>query len=146
MGGFKLLLMRVIMIFKRQLLMHSPLRQFLIQQLYLTLAVYLLGFIAFYFIFPDDSYIFFVFLPAIFYGVMAVFHGSLILASRQAARKFPSRFLAIFGAKILLLLIFIITYTYFNPGIAIPFLVSFLFLYLVYTIFEITALYRHLRQ
>jgi len=126
--------------------MQSPLRQFLIQQLYLTLAVYLLGFIAFSFIFPEDFHIFFVFLPALFYGIMAAFHGSLILASRQTTRKFPSRFMAILGAKIFVLLIFIITYTYFNPGIAIPFLVSFLFLYLVYTIFEITALYRYLRQ
>ena len=126
--------------------MYKPLQRFLVQQLYLTIVIYVLGFVAFYYMFPNHFNTFFIFLPLIFYVIMGVFHGTLIAASLKPMKKFPSSFLAVFGAKILVLLVFIITYAYFNPSIAVPFLISFLFLYVVYTAFEITMLFRYLKQ
>jgi hypothetical protein len=102
--------------------------------------------VAFYYMFPDYFSTFLIFLPLIFYVVMGVFHGILIEATRKPVKKFPSRFLTAFGAKILILLVFIITYAYFNPSIAVPFLVSFLILYIFYTAFEITTLFRFMKR
>jgi len=126
--------------------MLKPLQKFLLQQLYVTIVVYILGFVAFKYIFPSYYVPFFIFLPVIFYVVMAVFHGTLITAaSRLPVKKFSSRFLGVLGAKIFMFLIFIITYSYFNPQIAVPFLISFFILYVIYTFFEIMILLHYLR-
>ena len=126
--------------------MSKPLKTFLIQLLYLSLIVYGLGFITFKFLFPAHFYFFFVFLPVIFYAVNAVFHGTLLGASQLDMRKFSARFLAVFGVKIMILLVFIITYAYFNPEKAVSFLVTFFVLYLVYTTFEIVSVVRYLQR
>lgn len=126
--------------------MANPLKRFLLKQVYLTVAVYVLGYIAFNYLFPSSYDPFFIYLPVIFYVLTGVFHGSLLRASRLPVKKFSSRFLAIFGAKIMVYLLFIIVFSYFNPQIAVPFLVSFLILYLAYTIFEIVILLRYLRE
>ena len=125
--------------------MPKPLQQFLLQQLYMTIVVYVAGFLAFTYIFPRHYDSFFIFLPVIFYVVMAVFHGTLIGASRLPVKKFSSRFLGLLGAKLLLFLIFIIAFSYFNPQIAVPFLVTFLILYIIYTVFEIVNLFHYVR-
>ena len=112
--------------------MLKPLQKFLLQQLYVTIVVYILGFVAFKYMFPSYYVPFFIFLPVIFYVVMSVFHGTLIAAaSRLPVKKFSSRFLGVLGAKIFMFLIFIITYSYFNPQIAVPFLISFFILYII---------------
>lgn len=125
--------------------MPKPLRQFLLKQLYMTVVVYIAGFFAFKYMFPEHYDSFFIFLPVIFYFVMAVFHGTLITATRLPVKKFSSRFLVVLGAKIFLFLIFIITFSYFNPQIAVPFLISFFILYIIYTVFEIVTLFSHVR-
>mgnify|MGYP006303720369 CR=1 FL=1 len=122
--------------------MQQPFKRFLILQLYLTIAVYVLGFLAFKFVFPGAFFTMFYFLPLIFYLLIALVHGALIRSARLPARKFPQRFLAVFGAKIFAMMIFILLYAYFNPEIAVPFLI----LYLVYTVFEITHLLKLLRR
>lgn len=126
--------------------MVKPLQKFLLQQLYVTLVVYILGFIAFRYLFPAHYDSFFIYLPLILYVVMAVFHGSLLAASRLPVKKFSTRFLAVLVVKILIFLIFIITFSYFNPQIAVPFLISFFILYVIYTAFEIVSLLRYLRR
>ena len=123
--------------------MSQPLKFFLIRLIYLTLIVYGLGFVVFRFLFPADFYLFFAFLPLIFYAVNTVFHGTLIAASHLEMRKFTQRFLTVFGIKIMLLLVFIITYAYFNPEKAVPFLVTFFILYVIYTTFEIISIVRY---
>ncbi len=125
--------------------MVKPLREFLLKQLYLTIIVYILGFVSFRYVFPTHYHSFLTFLPVVFYVVMAVFHGTLVSASNLPVKKFSSRFLAVLGAKIFLFLIFIITYSYFNPQVAVPFLISFFILYVIYTVFEIITLLRYLR-
>ena len=126
--------------------MSKPLKTFLIQLLYLTLIVYGLGFLSFRFLFPTHFYLFFAFLPVIFYGVNAVFHGTLLRASSLDMRKFSQRFLGVFGVKIMILLVFIITYAYFNPDRAVAFLITFFVLYLIYTTFEIVSVVRFLQR
>ena len=123
--------------------MSQPLKFFLIRLIYLTLIVYAMGFLVFKFVYPTYFYPFFVFLPLIFYAVNAVFHGTLVSASHLEMRKFTQRFLTVFGIKIMLLLVFIITYAYFNPEKAVPFLVTFFVLYVLYTTFEIISIVRY---
>jgi len=123
--------------------MSQPLKSFLIRLGYLTLIVYGIGFLAFQFVYPSYFYLFFAFLPLIFYAVNAIFHGTLLVASHLDMRKFTQRFLTVFGVKIMLLLVFIITYAYFNPEKAVPFLVTFFLLYVIYTTFEIISIIRY---
>jgi hypothetical protein len=126
--------------------MSKPLKSFLVKLIYLTLIVYAGGFLVFRYLFPGEFYPFFAFLPVIFYLVNAVFHGTLLVASRQNMQKFSQRFLAVFGVKILILLAFIITYAYLNPTKAVAFLITFFVLYLIYTSFEVISVLRYLRN
>jgi len=126
--------------------MSKQLKSFLIQLIYLTLAVYAAGFLVFRFLFPGEFYPFLAILPVIFYLVNAFFHSTLLAASHLDMGKFSQRFLAVFGVKILILLTFIITYAYFNPTRAVVFLVTFFVLYLLYTSFEIFSVVRYLRN
>jgi hypothetical protein len=61
-------------------------------------------------------------------------------------KKFSQRFLAVFGVKIMILLVFIITYSYFNPEKAVAFLITFFILYVIYTTFEIVSIVQYLRH
>lgn len=123
--------------------MSQTMRSFLVRLIYLTLIVYGLGFVAFQFLFPSEFYLFFAFLPLIFYAVNTIFHGTLLAASHLEMSKFTQRFLTVFGVKIMLLLAFIITYAYFNPEKAVPFLITFFILYVIYTTFEIISIVRY---
>lgn len=126
--------------------MSKALKSFLVHLVYLTLIVYAVGFAVFKFVYPSDFYTFFAFLPLIFYAVNTVFHGTLVQASYLELRKFTQRFLIVFGIKIMLLLAFIITYAYFNPEKAVPFLITFFLHYLVYTTFEIVSIVRYQKK
>jgi hypothetical protein len=61
-------------------------------------------------------------------------------------KAFTSRFMGIFGVKIIVLLIFIVLYSYFNPSQAVSFLITFFILYVIYTAFEVIVVLRYLKN
>ncbi len=126
--------------------MSKAMKSFLIKLLYLTLIVYAGGYVAFRFYFSEHFYRFFIFLPVIFYGVNWAFHGTLVAASHLDMKKFSQRFLGVFGIKIMAFLAFIITYAYFNPQKAVPFLITFFILYVVYTTYEVVSIVQFQRK
>lgn len=67
----------------------------------------------------------------------AIIHFLLIQLSAQSFSKFSSRFILITGLKMIVFLSFIISYAFLNPKQAVPFLVSFIILYIAYTTFEV---------
>jgi F0F1-type ATP synthase assembly protein I len=63
----------------------------------------------------------------------------LFRASEKSFVKFVNAFLATTGLKLLTLILVIVGYIFLNRGDAVPFLVAFFILYLLYTGFEVYA-------
>lgn len=102
----------------------------------LTGIVYVLGAILFAALLKEYFYIPFVFIPLVFFVIIFTMHVILIKASEYDIRKFTSRFMLVFGVKILVLLFLIVAYVLALPEQAVPFLITFLIHYLIFTGFE----------
>ncbi len=89
--------------------------------------------------------------PALPYLVLFVFSSQIVLlrfiAGGATAKfnRFVNRFMAGSFLKLLLYLIVILVYSYLNRHEALPFAVSFVVLYLIYTIFEISVLLKYFK-
>ena len=112
----------------------------------LTGIVYFIGVIIFVFFFSEYFYTPFVFLPVLFFAITFVVHIALMKSSEHDMRKFASRFMMVFGIKILVLLILITTYVLAFPDQAVPFLIAFLIQYLIYTAYETIYVVRMLKS
>jgi len=118
------------------MIMKQITRNYLLKLMGLTGIVYLLGFIVFNFFFAAYFNIPFLFLPVLFFGITLGFHTALINASGFEYRKFTTRFMTVFGIKLMLLLVIITSYVFAFPAQAVSFLVTFLLLYVIFTLFE----------
>lgn len=111
----------------------------------LTGIVYFIGVILFVFFFSENFYTPFAFLPVLFFLITFAIHIALIKTSKQNMRKFASRFMMVFGIKIIGLLVLITAYALVFPDQAVPFLITFLIHYLFYTAFETVYIVRVLK-
>ena len=112
----------------------------------LTGMVYLVGALFFSF-FPDEYfYTPFIFLPILFFVITFGMHIALMKSAGKEMGKFATRFLLVFGLKILFFLILITTYVLIFPEQAVPFLVAFLVQYLLYALFETIYVARLLKS
>lgn len=102
----------------------------------LTGIIYALGAMLFASFLSEYFYFPFVFIPVVFFGIIFTMHIILIRSAEYDIRKFTSRFMLVFGLKILVLLILIVAYVLALPEQAVPFLITFLIHYLVFTGFE----------
>ena len=112
----------------------------------LTGIVYFIGVILFAFFISEYFYTPFVFLPVLFFVVTFAVHIALVKSFEHDMRKFASRFMMVFGIKIIVLLFLITTYVLALPEQAIPFLVTFLIQYLIFTAFETFYVVRLLKS
>ena len=112
----------------------------------LTGIVYFIGVILFAFFISEYFYTPFVFLPVLFFVVTFAVHIALVKSFEHDMRKFASRFMMVFGVKILVLLILITTYVLIFPDQAVPFLITFLIQYLIFTAFETFYVVRLLKS
>lgn len=86
--------------------------------------------------------------PTLPYLVLFVFSSQVVLlrfltkGKDSKFNRFVNRFMAGSFLKLLLYLIVILVYSYLNRHDALPFAVSFVILYLIYTVFEISVLLR----
>jgi hypothetical protein len=80
------------------------------------------------------------FLILFFMGITIYVYYSLLQTVEKKFAKFINRFMAMTGLKLLLFLASIVVYLLIFPGDAVPFLISFFILYIVYTIYEITSI------
>ena len=111
----------------------------------LTAIVYGLGAIIFAFFLDEYFHVPFVFIPIVFVAIIFTMHVILIKSAEKDLRKFTSRFMMVFGIKILALLILIVAYVLALPEQAVPFLITFLIHYLVFTGFETISIVRVLK-
>jgi len=112
----------------------------------LTGIVYFIGVILFAFFISEYFYTPFVFLPVLFFVVTFAVHIALVKSFEHDMRKFASRFMMVFGIKIIVLLFLITTYVLALPEQAIPFLITFLIQYLIFTAFETFYVVRLLKS
>jgi F0F1-type ATP synthase assembly protein I len=73
-------------------------------------------------------------------------HVYLVRASRNDARKFTSKYLGAMGVKLFIYIVFLAVFLALDTEHAVPFLVSFLVCYAVFTLFEVIAILKHLRR
>jgi hypothetical protein len=111
-----------------------------------TAIVYALGAIVFAFFLDEYFYLPFVFIPIVFVAIIFTMHIILIKSAEKDLRKFTSRFMMVFGIKILVLLILIVAYVLAIPEQAVPFLITFLIHYLIFTGFETISIVRVLKD
>ena len=119
---------------------------FIVQQIVLTGVIYLLGFLVFKLFFESSFYPFLLFLPILFLGINIFFYNSIGKSANKNIRGFTSRFILLFGVKVMILLVFIVIYAYFNPQNAVAFLITFFVVYLINTVFVIIKILNRLKN
>ena len=121
-------------------------KAYLTQLGFITAGFYLVGGLLFFFLLQPYFIPALVFLPILFFFLTFGVHQYLVKAFRLKQHRFTSRFMAVFGIKILFLLMLIVLYVLLFPQQAIPFLVTFFIHYLVYTTFEVVYLVNTLKS
>lgn len=76
----------------------------------------------------------------------AIFHYSIVQIQEKQPARFATRFMMVTGLKMMIYLVVITAYAFLNPDKAKTFLISFLILYLVYTVFEVILIVRYLKK
>ncbi len=82
-------------------------------------------------------------LPFLFFFFLAatiISYHILINAMTHRFSRFVNVFLLVTGAKLLIYLLLIVAYVYFNRSDSLPFLIGFFILYICYTVFEVVKL------
>lgn len=114
--------------------------QFLKKLIILTLAVFLIFYAIAYFlplelVTPAMPYL--ILLSA---SVTLIFHYIILKASEKKFSRFISYFMIATVLKLLLYIIIIFLYVYLNRSDTLPFVVTFLLLYIIFSVFEIINL------
>ncbi|HDJ33528.1 MAG TPA: hypothetical protein ENF21_05455 [Bacteroidetes bacterium] len=87
-------------------------------------------------------------IPMVFFFALAtlLFHLYLLRVIRHNLQRFTLRFMVATGVKMLFYMIMAGLYLLLEPHRAIPFLIAFFLLYLLFTVFEISILVRSMRN
>ena len=126
--------------------MVEPVRKFVFRLLMLALVLTCLGYGIFNFVIPEFYFPLFPILPVFLFTVTLVVHLYLVKISEGDSRKFISKYLGAMGLKIFIYLCFIIIFLIFDNSSVIPFLLSFLVMYLVFTLFEVISIINSLKN
>lgn len=81
-----------------------------------------------------------------FIVVTALIHIILVKSSEQSPRNFITYFMAITGMKLLGYLMIILIYALFKGKEALGFVIMFLVMYFLYSIFEVVTLLKHFKK
>jgi hypothetical protein len=88
----------------------------------------------------------FPFLIIFFIATSIIVHYILTKAGKQQVRKFSAFYLGSISAKLLIYIIFITIYVLVDKSTAVPFLITFLILYFLFTFFETYSLLNDLKK
>jgi len=116
------------------------LRLFVYKTLIIVLVSMILCYLIFELFFPSKFLLFYVFLPIIFGAINIVIFRFLIDAGDSTLIKFSNRYLLCTTVKLLGSIFFILGFLIFNKEHAIPFLSTFLVIYLVFLSQEIVGI------
>lgn len=80
------------------------------------------------------------------YGSSVLIHYATMKATKENPKRFPAYFMAITGVKMLVYVVAIGLYAYFFQNTAIPVVVAFLGLYIIYTFLEVSEARKELKN
>ena len=126
--------------------MYKFFKEFIIQETILAAAITLIGYLLFTTILESYYRHIIPFLLVVVYLMTAAVHGFLLLTHKQEPEKFIRRFLLASGLKIVLYILFLVIYLLLFPENAAIFLLSFLFIYFFFTLFEVVSIHRTVKK
>ena len=126
--------------------MFESLRKFTFTLLIIALVITLLGYGIFLFFIPQHYFPYFPVIPAFLLLVTLLVHFYLVRASENDTRKFTAKYLGAMGLKMFIYMIFIIIFLFIDTARAVPFLVSFLVTYAVFTTYEVVSILNYLKK
>jgi hypothetical protein len=126
--------------------MDAGLKRFILLLFSLTVVLTLIGFLVIKYFVPDYYYTGFLFLPFLLFVITSVVHWYLIIASQGDNKKFTYKFMGATGLKMFVYLILIVIYLLLDKEHAVPFLICFLILYVLYSFFEVLSVLKYLKN
>lgn len=122
------------------------LKTFIIKILSFSLILSAISFVLFYLLIPQFYLQVFPFLIVFFVVLTIGMHLVLTRAGKKEIRQFSTYFMGSITAKLFIYLIFIIIYVFTDRENAVPFLLTFLCLYILFTFFETYSLLGDLKK
>jgi hypothetical protein len=126
--------------------MDTGFKRFTLQLISITVVITLAGFFILKFVTPEYFFTGFLFVPLVLFVITIGVHRYLIIASQADNRKFTYKFMGATGIKMFVYLIFIAVYLLIDREHAVPFLICFLILYFLYSVFEILTVLKYLKN
>ena len=121
-------------------------KRFFVVLLFLTLGLIGIGYGLFFFVIPAYYFPHFPVIPAFLLVVTMAAHIFLIKASENDPRKFTAKYLGAMGVKMFIYLTFLVVFLFIDTARAVPFLVSFLVTYVVFTTYEVLSILKFLKK
>lgn len=121
-------------------------KQFLFKSTILTILVFILGAIGYFTIFKQYYLPILPLTVLFFYLVTNSVHAYMLRIARIPSSKFTFQYLAIRFLKMFFYLAVAIVFVIFNKEIAKQFIVNYLLLYVVYTVFEVSEFSKVVRS
>ena len=123
----------------------SEIKKFNLKVAVIALLSYLIMGLFFYLISPHLFHYSLLFIPVLLALVTSLLHRKLILSTHTRPQKFITIFMAITGIKLLSYLFLLLIYILLLTQYAIPFLMTFFILYVIYTFLEVFSILRFLK-
>ncbi len=121
-------------------------KSYIINILSISIVLSVLAFILFYFVLQQYYLQIFPVMILFFIFTNIAIHYILTKAGNKNIRQFSTYFMASIGLKLLVYMMFIITYVLMNRANATNFVIQFFALYLVYTIYETQSMSKTVRN
>ncbi|MBI5218318.1 MAG: hypothetical protein HY958_05255 [Bacteroidia bacterium] len=124
----------------------AHLKVFIIKLTVLSVVFLAVGFLILSGCFTQYYFTSFPFLICYFFILTLTSHFILLKIENLRFAKFSSYFMLITGIKMFMNILFIVIHVWFQRKTAFPFLISFILLYLGYTLFEVISLLIHYKK
>lgn len=124
----------------------QSLKKFIIREIVFATILGLVAYVLFQTILKDYYLPVFWILFSVISLFTALFHYSVLQVGNKELTKFSSKFMTFAGIKMIIYLIIIVIYVFSFPEKAKFFLISFFILYMLYTVFEVILIIKHLKK
>jgi hypothetical protein len=124
----------------------NPIKKFIIQGFFISLLLAVIGYYLFTGVLRQYYQFIFPFILLFIFLFTTIIHVILLKAARKELNKFTTWFLMLTGIKIIVYLLIMIVYLVISGKDAAPFLITFLFIYLVFTIFEVISILPQIKR
>ena len=126
--------------------MDAGLKRFTLLLFAFTAIITLIGFLVMKYFFSEYFFNGLLFMPLLLFVITLGVHRYIIIASQADNKKFTYKFMGATGLKMFVYLILIVIYLLLDREHAVPFLISFLILYVLYSFFEVLAVLKYLKN